>query len=188
MLRQGMAGKIEVEGLLLVLKLLAVGPLGNIGQSCRHSCRIAVVAGENIEEIRLPKAAVLLDLAGSLQRLWQDMHPLIAAGAEAIQGACLDKPLDGRARNDLQVDALAEVKEILERSALAACADDLLRRTTANALDGRQAKEDLAVGDRKVYLSGIDVWRQHVHAKPARVFDVLNQIVTFVAVLDFTGQ
>ena len=51
-------------------------------------------------------------------------------------------------RHDLEIDALAEVEEVAERPAVAAGPDDLVGRPAAQALDGGQAEDDLAVRAR----------------------------------------
>ena len=108
--------------------------------------------------------------------------------AEAVEGAGLDQPFERRLVDGLQIDALAEVEQVLERPALCPRPRDRLGGAAAAALDRRQAEDDLAVAHREVRFAGVDARRQHLDAEPAGVGDVLDHDVALVAVLDLAGQ
>src|SRR5262249_42923211 len=74
-LRQRVAGDVEVERLLLVLELLRLGPLGHVGQ--RHVGGDGGPAlGEGAEQAHLPGLAVALQVAGRLDGARQDVQQL----------------------------------------------------------------------------------------------------------------
>src|SRR5579884_881119 len=107
--------------------------------------------------------------------------------AETVEGAGLDEPFDRRPVDRLGIDALAEVEEIPKAAALGADADDLLGRAAANALDGGQTEDDLAVVDGELPIAGIDIRRQHLDAHFACVGNVVHHDVALAAILNLTG-
>ena len=153
MLRQRMAGEIEVERLLFVLQLFAIRPFGNVGQGLDGRRGIGPGTLEDVEEIALAGAAVVLNFACRLQRLRQNVHPLRPAGLEAIEGAGLDQPLDRGSRNQLEIDTLAEIEEVPVGPSFLAGADRM-RHHVDLSVHGISAPDHDEVGD--AHLARID--------------------------------
>src|SRR5262245_3431325 len=131
--RQRMAGQKEIERFFLVLEPLAVGPFGHVGQ--RFDVGAIAPRFENIEHVDLPTAAVLLTLAGGLNRLRQCDHES-GSLAENIARARFDQPLECQFWNSLQVNSLAQIEQIAEWSFLFAGSDESFGGAAAQALDG----------------------------------------------------
>src|SRR2546426_8411919 len=109
-----MTGDVEIERFLFAFELVAGGPFRNVVQSLSARGRVAAGAFERLEQAALAMTAVLLDRARGAQSARQGFPELRAVSAETIEGAGHDQFLDGRPRDDLQIDAFAEIKQVLE--------------------------------------------------------------------------
>src|SRR5206468_7047793 len=90
--------------------------------------------------------------------------------------------------DDAMIDALAEIKNVLEGAVRFAGADDFFGSAAAQAFDGHEAKENAAIGDGEIDMVSVDVGRHHRDTQAAGVVNVLNEDVPLVAVLDFAGE
>src|SRR5881396_468483 len=82
------------------------------------------------------------------------VHELRPLGAnEAVERSGLDQFFDGGTRDDLHVDAIAEVEQIPKRARFTPGPHDLFSGAAAHAFYGGQAKDDLAAGHREFHVA-----------------------------------
>src|SRR5262249_54930303 len=156
-LGQGVAGEVEVKRFFLILELLRRRPLGHVGQRLDHvTDHAGLVAAKGVEQVALTKPSITLPVAACLQGTWQDVDELGTA-AEAVAGSGLDELLQGSLADHGKVKTVAQVEDVLEGPALLANTDDLTSSAPAQALDGGEAKDDLALRDCELDVAGVDV-------------------------------
>src|SRR4051794_19125669 len=110
--------------------------------------RAGIVPAEaEVEDRALPDLRVLLGLLAGRLGLLQHRQHALARRAGRAERAALDERFDRLLVDGTTVDALAEVPDRGERSALFACALDRLDGREADALHGVEPEADLAVDD-----------------------------------------
>ena len=161
-----MLGDIDAEQLLLPRQHLGLRYLGG-HQLQRREGRGDAVA-EHVEHRRLPG---LLELRLALR----ERHDAVevgderAAAGQHVESPALDQRFERAPVQRLQVDALREVFDAVERRARFASGDNAVRRALSDILDRREAVDDRGVAVDIVQLevgaAAVDVGRQHADAE-----------------------
>src|SRR5207244_3604330 len=99
--------------------------------------RFFVAKGD--EQILLARPAVGLGVGGGLESAREYVHELRPLGAnEAVERSGFDQFFNGGTRDDLHVDAIAEVEQISKRSRFTPGPHDFLSGAAADAFYGGQ--------------------------------------------------
>ncbi len=130
-----------------------------------------------VEDRALAEQLVGLLLLSPGERLLEALEHSLARRAGRVERAGLDERLERALVRHLRIDALREVPDRLERSALLARAHDLAARGLADVLHRVQAEADLPLDDGEVDLRRVHVGRQHLDAELVARVDVERHLV-----------
>ena len=169
---QRMLGDVEAERLLLEAEEVGLLVLARRDHGVVADGDVLGAAG--VEQRALPEQTI----GGVLLRPGDDhleelQHPFSRLPlGNVVEGATLDQRLERTLVHELRIDALGEVPDRRERTALRASTDDRLGGRIADVLDRGQAEADLPLDDGEVRHRGVDVGRQDVDAHLVARVDV----------------
>ena len=189
-------GEVQAQGFLLAAQALLDGELAHLAVVGVHvGFRLGEYPAEQVHVAALLTARGLLGglhglFHGGQQHRAVEVHAglvglefIVIVRTKAIQRTGADQRLQGALVDALEVDAIAEVEQVLERSAFGAAFDDGFHRPLADALDGTQAVDDApVVVDGELELRGVHVRRVEAQLHVAAFLDEDHHLVGVVHV------
>lgn len=139
-------------------------------------CRRALPVIRRAEEVHLAGEVHAALARGTAQHAVDRLHERLALIAHAVKAAGADEALGGAAVEIVSVHAAAEFVKRRERSADLPLAHERLNESAPHALDGHEAKAQVAVFHGEVGVGRIDIRRQQADAQLAALGDVLRDL------------